>query len=57
MGKQTLQMNIIPWVVFVVVGDECCGKPAADEKNYSQHGRHTEVTATQRHVLLAAVVA
>lgn len=57
MRKQTLHMYIIPWVVSVVVGDERCGEPAADEKYYCQHGRHTKVTASQRHVLLAAIVA
>jgi hypothetical protein len=48
-------MHIIPWVVLVVVGDECCGEPAADEKDYCEHGCHTEVTATQTqmfHILL-----
>jgi hypothetical protein len=57
MCKQTLQMHIIPWVVSVIVGNECCGEPAADEKDYCEHGCHTEVTATQRQDVSRAAIA
>jgi hypothetical protein len=43
-------VHVIPWVVLVVVCNECGGDPAADEKGYGENSCDAEITETQEEV-------